>query len=170
MASKAENTKVTGSTKVVSIKVKDGDKEVDASYTAPADFKAFLAWLPGLPPASEDPKVMTQERAYDLFEYALDLKTRASVRESTAVTQPIIATQKWGKVNLVTGEAEKLGPIPLAKRVAMINMAFANAAEYEKPAPKAVQKAREDLLTGKQVTEKNGALVVAAARQSSPTK
>ena len=79
-----------GTVKKIGIKVKDGDTTKDASYEIPSNASVFRAWVSSLSPSTNVEKPGELEKVYEYFQFAVDMKTRASVRESVAADTTLI--------------------------------------------------------------------------------
>lgn len=144
-------------------------------YVLPVDWANHVLLFTAATAESE------QKRIMDAYAYGHGLKARSEVRpDGGGVTLPVIGTKKWGNLHLVDGtfgaglstfakgDKVKEGPdkwagvpMPLAKRVAILNIALDQARTMEAPVQRGVAKAIEELTAAKLVTEKEGVLTAA---------
>lgn len=146
-----------------------GIKGERCEYKVPANGPAFAQFVKGLGGESLD-------TALDSYAYGWGLKARSAARPGGGgITLPEVMTQRYGKLNLVTGEYDgkyTVGKtvqdakvkwegkaLPLKNRLNILNSQRMSSEETGKPLSRAVALAIEELVKSGKVKDQGGVLV-----------
>jgi len=141
-----------GNVATFEITVKDRDELVKATFDACKDYASFKAYVGALSDkAPAEGKVSPLEDAYERYIYGMDLRARATARESVAAESTVVTRGK---------ERIDIFALPIERAVGAINAAYTEVAMLGGKPGTAFVVTRRKLLEAGKAVEVNGMLSV----------